>query len=112
MEKILALLEQHGHNRHDLERDAYELSMDLPPAIAYFALDACRLHSPSTVSRWLCLPWPRPTGTGPGQGTPARLRFLAGLRRRSLKSRPDWSDNRFIWTNAINRAQHYAEKLL
>ena len=111
MEKILALLEKHGHNRHDLERDAHELSMDLPPAIAYFALDACRMHSAGVVGCWLRLPRAR-GAPDDRQGPAARLRFLAGLRRRSLKSKPDWSDNRFIWTNAINRAEHYAEKLL
>jgi len=116
MEKILLLvMREMGHPREKLERykDAIEantLSMDLPPALAYFALDSCSLHDPYTITNWLHLSTKR-LGRD-RQGTSARLRYIEGLRRRALKVRPDWPEKRFQWTNQINRAKHYAEKLL
>ena len=106
MEKVLTLLEEQGYNRDTLERYQHELGLIRDPALAYFALDSCRNHPPRIVHQWLRLSRSR-------ADTPSgRLQYVAGLRRRALKSRPDWPVNRFAWTNQINRAKHYAEKLL
>lgn len=109
MEKVLLLLEKQGRSRGDLERNLHELGLSKAhPALAYFALDCRRYHSLSTVDRWLRAGLP----TALGQGPAARIKYLAGLRRRSLKSRPEWVERRFEWTNQINRSCQQAKKLL
>ncbi len=106
MEKVLTLLEEQGYKRSTLEGYQDELGTIAHPALAYFALDSCSSHPPRIVHQWLRLSRSR-------ADTPSgRLQYVAGLRRRAMKSRPDWPVNRFTWTNEINRAKHYAEKLL
>ena len=107
MEKVLTLLEVQGYTRSTLERYQHELGRISDPALAYFALDSCSCHPPRIVHQWLRLSRSRSSG-----GAAERLQYVAGLRRRAMKSRPDWPTNRFLWTNEINRAKHYAEKLL
>ncbi len=107
MEKVLTLLEEQGYKRSTLERYQDELGRISDPALAYFALDSCGSHPARIVHQWLRLSRSRA-----GEGAAGRLQYVAGLRRRAMKSRPDWPSNRFLWTNEINRAKHYAEKLL
>ena len=107
MEKVLLLLEEQGYNRDTLERYQHELGRIADPALAYFALDSCSSHPPRIVHQWLRLSRSRA-----GDSASGRLQYVARLRRRALKSRPDWPVKRFLWTNEINRAKHYAEKLL
>jgi len=82
---------------------------ELPPAVAYIAVDSCFKHGSSVVVNWLS--HPRILQSSEALPPDQRLvNYLVEMRRRSLKSRMEWPERRHEWTNQINRAKHYAGK--
>ena len=81
----------------------------LPPAVAYIAVDSCFKHSSSVVDNWIRVYRMRELN----HSMPLEqqlVNYLVEMRRRSLKSKMEWPERRHEWTNQINRAKHYAGK--
>lgn len=108
---IIARLRQNGgYNLVEILDYWDVLECDLlPPAVAYIAVDSCFKHSSSVVDNWLRVYRMRELNNA----VPLEqelVNYLVEMRRRALKSRMDWPERRYEWTNQINRAKHYAGK--
>lgn len=82
---------------------------DFDPAVAYVAIDSCFHHPTGVVSQWVR--GGRRLGSAMLQAN-TLVNYIVEMRRRALKTRLDWPERRYEWTNQINRAKHYALKYL
>jgi lysozyme family protein len=102
---IVKQLEKNGYGTGEILRYWDGLVCDeLAPQVAYIAVDCCFWHGADIVSNWLRLAKLR------SLSAPGTAEYIIELRRRSLRSRPDWPAHRHVWTNHINRATIYAGK--